>query len=72
MQKRVIYSLVILAVLKVLFGSLILCSLAQSDCAVNETDGRLFTTSMNPKVLNAEYAVRGEVLLRAQELDKEK
>jgi len=65
---RLLYALLLIGLIKALSNSLLIC-LAE-DCAA--TDGRLVKATMNQKVVNAEYAVRGEVLLRAQELEKEK
>ncbi|KAH9258179.1 hypothetical protein BASA81_003763 [Batrachochytrium salamandrivorans] len=43
----------------------------ESKCPSTQQDGRLFRGTVNPNVIKAQYAVRGEVLLRAMELDKE-
>lgn len=84
---KLLWTIVLLGGLKLLSETIAFCSHVAADtpeCAsssssspvnvsmINHRDGRLSKETINPRVLNAEYAVRGEVLLRAQELDREK
>ena len=63
---KFLFVLITLILIK-LFSESILCN--ASNCSA-PVDGRLFLETMNPSVINAEYAVRGEVLLRANEVEK--
>jgi len=71
---KLLLSLVLLAAIKLLTESMAFCALVAADTCASKTaaaDGRLTKATINPRVANAEYAVRGEVLLKAQDLERE-